>query len=98
MPFCGESGQEKSAIEPEVLPLNFQTLQLVCKEAGILGDFYSMIQDRDKYDFRAAFNAVVQLIEHQTGMSKEIIEKGFRENFDLYLDEDEPIGPEHRLW
>lgn len=98
MPFCGESGQERSAIEPEVLPLNFQTLQLICKEAGILSEFQAIMADSDKYDFRAVFTAVVHLIEQQTDMGKEVIEKGLRENYDLYLDEDEPVGPKHRLW
>lgn len=98
MPFRGEPGLENSALDIEALPLNFQTLQLVCKEAGILSEFQAIMADSDKYDFRAVFTAVVHLIEQQTDMGKEVVEKGLRENYDLYIDEDEPVGPDHRLW
>lgn len=97
-PFCGEPGQEQSFIRFNELPLGFQELGIACQEAGILEDFYSMIQEPNKYEFGDVYGAVVALLVRHKQMPKEVIEKALREDHGLYLYEDGPVGQDHRLW
>lgn len=97
-PFCGESGQEESLLYREQLPSAYRELGIICANEGLAEEFEFMVNREVPLEFRMAFNMVVELLQEKWSMSKDVVEKVLHDKHEIFLHEDEPVGPSHRIW